>query len=75
MHFGPVRPGSWARLLIMVRAHLGFHLWVPSPLIWVSANRASSVCWGYLSGVHGPGAEGVGAQEAMAAAESSLTSC
>ena len=39
-----------------------------------SANRASGVCWGCLSHVHTPGSEWVGAQEAMAAAESSLTS-
>ena len=34
----------------------------------------SGVCWGCLSGVHTPGAEGVGAQEATAAAENSLNS-
>ena len=43
-------------------------------MIWVRANRDSGVCWGCLSGVHSPGAEGVGEQEATAAAESSLNS-
>ena len=38
------------------------------------ANVASGVCWGCLSSVHSPGAEGVGTQEAMVAAESSLNS-
>ena len=37
-------------------------------------NRASGECRGCLSCVHSPGAEGGGAPEAAAAAESSLTS-
>ena len=37
-------------------------------LIWVCTNWASGVCWGCLSSVHSPGAEGVGVQEARAAA-------
>ena len=37
---------------IRVSSHLVFQLWVPSPLIWVQANRASGVCWGCLSHVH-----------------------
>ena len=37
-------------------------------------NWASGVCWGWLSRVHSPGAEGRGAPEAKAAAENSLTS-
>ena len=57
-----------------VVAHPGFQVWVLSLLIWVSANWASGVCWGCLSRVHSPGAEGVGAQEAMDPAESSLNS-
>ena len=57
-----------------VGAHLGFQVWAPILLIWVHANQASGVCWGCLSCVHIPGAEGVGAQEATAAVESSLTS-
>ena len=60
--------------LIRVHAHPGFQWWAPSPLIWVHANRASGVCWGYLSQVHSPGAEGLGVQEVTAAVESSLTS-
>ena len=44
------------------------------PLIWVSINRASGVCWGCLPSVHSPRAEGVGAEEAMAATENSLNS-
>ena len=35
---------------------------------------ASGVCWGCLSGVHSPQTEGVGAQEARAAAQNSLNS-
>ena len=61
--------------LIRVHAYLGFQVCVPRPLIWMPANGASGVCWGCLSGVHSPGAEGIGAQEATAAAESSLNSC
>ena len=64
-----------AGLLIRVSTHLGLQVWAPRPLIWVRANRASGVCWACLSGVHSPGAEGVGAQEARAAVESSLNSC
>ena len=62
------------RPLTEVHAHLGFQVWVRSPLIWVRANRASAVCCGCLSRVYSPGAEGGGAPEARAAAESSLTS-
>ena len=40
----------------------------------VRTNRASGVCWGCLSSVHSPGAEGLGAQEAMTAVENSLNS-
>ena len=57
-----------------MRAHLGFQVWALSPLIWVHANRFSGVCWGCLSCIHSPGAEGGGAQEAAAAVEGSLTS-
>ena len=57
-----------------MRAHPGFELWAPSPLIWVCASQASSVCWGCLPRGHSPVAEGGGAPEAMAAGESSLTS-
>ena len=60
--------------LIRVRAHQGFQLWAPSPLIWVRANWASGVCWGCLSCVHSPRAEGGGVQEAKAAVENSLNS-
>ena len=42
--------------------HLGFQLWVLCPLIWVCTNQASGVCWGCLSSVHSPAAEGVRAQ-------------
>ena len=38
-------------------------------------NRASGEHWGCLSRVHSPGAEGGGAPQATAAAESSLISC
>ena len=44
------------------------------PMIRVSTNRASGVCWGCLSHVHSPGAEGVGEQESTDAVESSATS-
>ena len=60
--------------LIRVHAYLGFQVCVPRPLIWMPANGASGVCWGSLYCNHSPGAEGVRAQEATAAAESSLTS-
>ena len=66
----------WApSLLIVVCTHPGFQVWAPSLLIWVHTNRASGVCWGCFSGVHSPGAEGVGLQEATAAAQNSLNSC
>ena len=39
-----------------------------------ACNRASGERWGCLSRIHSPGAEGGGAPEAEAAAESSLTS-
>ena len=45
------------------------------PLIWVWASWASGESWCCLFGVHSPGAEGGGVPEAVAAAESSLTSC
>ena len=72
-------PWLWAcargsQPLIRVHTHLRFQVWAPSPLIWVPANCASGVFWGCLSGVHSPGAEGVGEQEAMAAVENSLSS-
>ena len=51
-----------------------FQLWAPSPLIWVCASGTSGEFWGCFSRIHSPGAEGVGAPEAAAAAESSLTS-
>ena len=71
-HFGS--DAQAAGLLIRVRAHPGFQLWAPSLLIWVRTGPASGVRWGCLSHVHSPGAEGEGAPEAAAAAESSLTS-
>ena len=52
----------------------GFQVSVPSPLIRVRASWASGECWGCLSRVHSPGAEGGGVPEAVAAVESSLTS-
>ena len=55
-------------------AHPRFEVWVPSPLILVWASQASGESWGCSSCVHSPGAEGGGAPEARAAAESSLTS-
>ena len=64
-----------AGLLIRERTHPGVQLWASRPLIWVHANRASGVFRGCLSHIHSPGAEGGGAQEAMAAVESSLNSC
>ena len=70
--------GLWARAagpLIRVCAHPGFQVWAPSPLILVHSNQASGVCWDCSSVVHNPGAEGVGVQEARAAAENSLNSC
>ena len=57
--------------LIRMRTHPGFQLWAPSPLIWVLP-AGLQVC---LSYVHSPGAERGETQEAMTAAESSLTSC
>ena len=53
---------------------LGLCARAAEPLIRVHTNWASGVCWGCLSSVHGPGAEGVGAQEATAAVENSLNS-
>ena len=38
-------------------------------------NQASGESWGCLSCLYSPGAEGGGVPEAVAAAESSLTSC
>ena len=72
-HFGPVCPGN-----------LGADHGARPP--WVSGVRAQSAdlgagnwtlgeSWGCLSPVHSPGAEGSGAPEVEAAAESSLTSC
>ena len=63
-----------ACLLIRVRAHPGFQVWVSMLLMEVRANLASGVCWGCLSRVQSPGAEGGGVQEATAAAENSLPS-
>ena len=71
-HFASVAQA--AGLFIRAHAHPEFQLWAPSPLIRVCANWASGACWGCLSPVHSPGAEGVGVQEATAAAESSLNS-
>ena len=75
-HFSPALVlCAWgAGSLIRVRAHPGFQLWAPCLLIWVCANQSSGVCWVCLSGVHSPEAEGLGAQEAMAAVENSLDS-
>ena len=53
---------------------LGLCTQAARPLIWVHTNQASGVCWGCLSCVLSPGAEGGGTPEASAAAESSLTS-
>ena len=64
----------WLPAANLVHAHPGFQLCTLSPLIWVDANLASGVCWGCLSCIHSPGAKVVGAQEAMAAVESSLNS-
>ena len=40
-----------------------------------AGNLASGEPWGSLSRIHSPGAAGGGAPEALAAVESSLTSC
>ena len=48
--------------LIRVRAHLGFQLWAPSPLIWVRASRASGVGWGCFSVFTGREQRGEGLQ-------------
>ena len=53
-----------AMWLIRLHTHPRFQVWAPRTLIWVHTNQASGVCWGCLSGVHSPGAEGVEAQEA-----------
>ena len=66
------------RALIGICTHpgaLGLCAQAARLLIWVLTNWASGVCWGCLSGLHSLGAEGVGVQEAMATAESSLNSC
>ena len=52
----------------------GFSCWPQSTNLGVR-NQASGEPWGCLSCVHSPGAEGGGAKEATAAAESSLNSC
>ena len=69
----------WApRQLIMVHTYpvgLGLCAQAAGSLIRVRINLASGVCWGYLSSVHNLGAEEVGVQEAIAAAENSLNSC
>ena len=66
-----------------VGGQLGFHLWAPSlwfqlwasnPLIWVCATGLQMSAGAAYPGLHSPGAAGVGAQEAMAAAENSLNS-
>ena len=66
--------GAYPPQVSGVSAQPGLQLWAPSLLIWVQARQASGECWGCLSCVHSPGAEGGGAPEARAAAESSLTS-
>ena len=71
-HFGS--GAQAAGPLIRAHAHPGFQLWAPNSLIWVRASWASGEHWGCLSPVHSPGAEGGGAPQATAAAESSLTS-
>ena len=72
-HFGS--GAQTAGPLIRVPAHSEFQLWAPSPLIWVPASRASGERWGCFSSVHSLGAEWGGVPEALAAAESSVTSC
>ena len=67
-------PGAHPPEVSGVGALPGFQVWAPSLLIWVRASQASGECWGYLSRVHSPGAEGGGVPEAAAAAESSLSS-
>ena len=54
---------SWGFIVGPQSTNLGAH------------NRASGVCWGWLSCIHSPGAERGGVPEAEAAGESSLTSC
>ena len=49
-----------------VGGQLGFQFWAPVPQL--------GECWGCLSHIHSPGAEGGAVPEAVAAAESSLTS-
>ena len=71
-HFGS--GAQAAGLLTRAHAHPEFQLWAPSLLIWVCASQASGERWGCLSRVRSPGAEEGGAPEAVAAAESSLTS-
>ena len=68
-------PGAHPPKVSAVGAQLGFQVWEPSPLIWVHASQASGESWGCFWSVHSPGAEGQGAPEAAAAAESSLTRC
>ena len=60
--------------LIRVGAQSGLQVCESRQFIEVRANWALGVCWGCLSGINSPGAEGVRVQEAMAAVESSLTS-
>ena len=71
-HFGS--GAQAAGPLIRAHAHLEFQLLAHSLLIWVRTSRASGERWGCFSAFT-PGADGGGAPEARAAAESSLTSC
>ena len=65
-----MRPGSWASN--QGARPPGVSVVGAQAADWVRANRASGVCWGWLSGIHSPGAEVVGAQEATASVENSL---
>ena len=72
-HFGS--GAQTARPLIRAPAHSEFQLWARCLLVWVCTSWASGECWGCLSQVHRPGAEGGRVPDAAAAEESSLTSC
>ena len=79
--FGPV--SGAASLCSRCAATQGFRCGCPAGVSGVgpqsanlgAGNRASGECRGCLSRIHRPGAEGGGAPEAVAAAESSLTTC